>query len=50
MSGNHARKSVVELEAQGMIRADEDATTILDSASLAACCRFRPIPDRWAIS
>jgi CRP/FNR family transcriptional regulator, anaerobic regulatory protein len=45
MSGNHAHRSLVELETQGLVRVEEGVMTILDAAGLAAHCDFHPIPD-----
>jgi CRP/FNR family transcriptional regulator, anaerobic regulatory protein len=45
MSGNQAHRAFVELETQGLIRAEEGVMTILDAAGLAARCDFHPIPD-----
>jgi CRP/FNR family transcriptional regulator, anaerobic regulatory protein len=42
MSGNHVRRSLLELEAHGLVRVGAGVVSILDRAGLIACCDFRP--------
>jgi CRP-like cAMP-binding protein len=46
MSGTHVRRSLLELETQNLLRAEDGFMVIRDPADLAACCGFVADPDR----